>query len=81
MEMAERITGIPAPRLRLSPALLRFLAAIGRSETLRVGAGVTYLGSNAKAKRELGLRHRPLEEGLGETLRQEMMALGITSAG
>jgi len=81
MEMAERITGIPAPRLRPSPGLLRFLAAIGRSETLRVGAGVTYLGNNAKAKRELGLRHRPLEEGFRETLLQEMTALGIRSAG
>ncbi len=77
MEMAERITGIPAPRLRPSPGLLRFFAAIGRSEVLRVGAGVTYLGSNAKAKREFGLRHRPLEEGLGETLREEMAALGV----
>jgi len=80
MEMAERITGIRAPRLRPSPWFLRFLAAITRSEVLRVGAGVTYLGSNAKAKRELGLHHRPLEEGLAETLGKEMTALGITSA-
>ena len=80
IEMAEQITGIAAPRLRLSPGFLRFLAAITRSETLRVGAGVTYLGSNAKAKRELGLRHRPLEEGLRETLIAEMRALGMRPA-
>ena len=81
IEMAARVTGIPAPRLRLSPGFLRFLAALTRSETLRVGAGATYLGSNAKAKRELGLRHRPLEDGLRETLLAEMRTLGIRPTG
>ncbi|TLZ55805.1 MAG: NAD-dependent epimerase/dehydratase family protein [Methanobacteriota archaeon] len=81
IEMAERITGIPAPNMRPSPGLVRFLAAITRSELLRVSAGATYLGSNAKAKRELGLRHRPLEEGLHETLFAEMKALGIPAPG
>jgi len=41
---------------------------------------VTYLGSNAKARRELGFAPRPLEEGLRETLRHEMRLLGIDSA-
>ncbi len=77
IELSERITGIPAPRLRPSPRFLRFLAAITRSETLRVAAGATYLGNNAKAVRELGLRHRPLDEGLRETLLGEMAALGL----
>ena len=77
IELAERITGISPPRLRPSPGFMRFLAAVTRSELLRVGAGATYLGSNAKAKKELGLHHRPLEEGLRETLRAEMQALGI----
>jgi len=77
IDVAERITGIPAPRFRPSPGLLRFLAAVTRSELLRVGAGATYLGSNAKATRELGLHHRPLEEGLRETLLAEMRALGM----
>ena len=81
IEMAERITGIPAPKMRPSPGFVRFLAAITRSELLRVSAGATYLGSNAKAKRELGLRHRPLEEGLRETLLAEMQALGIPAPG
>ena len=81
VEMAERITGIPAPKMRPSPGFVRFLAAITRSEMLRVSAGATYLGSNAKAKRELGLRHRPLEEGLRETLLAEMQALGIHAPG
>ncbi len=42
-----------------------------------MSAGATYLASNAKATRELGLRHRPLEEGLRETLLAEMRALGM----
>ena len=81
IEMAERITGIPAPRMRPSPGFVRFLAALTRSELLRVSAGATYLGSNAKAKRELGLPHRPLEEGLRETLLAEMRALGVPAPG
>ncbi|HVG36240.1 MAG TPA: NAD-dependent epimerase/dehydratase family protein [Thermoplasmata archaeon] len=79
-DLAERITGIPAPRFHASPGLIRALAAISRSERLRVAAGVTYLGSNAKARRELGFAPRPLEEGLRETLRHEMRLLGIDSA-
>ncbi len=83
--LAEEITGIPAPRRQLSPRTLRFLSALARTfgrlafwspndmaETLRVGAGVTYLGSNEKARRELGYRPRSLREGLQETLQAEM---------
>jgi nucleoside-diphosphate-sugar epimerase len=47
-------------------------------EGLRVSAGVTYLGSNAKAKRELGYNPRPLDVGLRQTLEYEMEKLGIT---
>ena len=46
------------------------------SEYLRVAAGTTYLGSAAKAERELGFAARPLEQGLRETLEDE---LGATS--
>jgi nucleoside-diphosphate-sugar epimerase len=77
--LAERLTGIPAPRRRVSPRLLKFLAMLTRSERLRVGAGVTYWGSNAKARHELGFDPRPLETGLGGTLDHEMQLLGITS--
>jgi nucleoside-diphosphate-sugar epimerase len=76
-EIAERITGLRAPRMRVSPGLLRFLARLARSERLRVGAGVTYLGSNAKARRALGFDPRPLEAGLRETLAHEMRLLGL----
>ena len=77
--IAERITGIPVPRFHASPGLLRAIAAVSRSERLRDVAGVTYLGSNAKARRELGFDPRPLEVGLRETLQHEMRLLGMTS--
>jgi nucleoside-diphosphate-sugar epimerase len=44
---------------------------------LRIIAGVTYIGSNKKAKRELGYNPRPLKEGLTETLKHEMKLLGM----
>ena len=87
--MAERITGVTPPRLEAPPALLRAASRVMEviekvlpvpdeysAEYLRVNAGTTYLGSNAKARRELGWIPRPLEEGLPETLRAEMKALG-----
>jgi nucleoside-diphosphate-sugar epimerase len=51
-----------------------------RSETLRISAGVTYIGDNAKARRELGYDPRPLEEGLRELLTHEMRLLGMSIA-
>jgi len=88
IETAERITGIPAPRLRPGPVTMRAMAAVMSvvekvvpvpetmaAESFREMAGTTYLGSNAKAKRELGFSPRPLEEGLRETLEHEMSLL------
>ncbi len=46
------------------------------AEGLRV-LTATYLGSNEKARRELGYTLRPLEEGLRETLYYEMRQLGM----
>jgi nucleoside-diphosphate-sugar epimerase len=90
VEMAQAITGIPAPRLRVAPSVLKAMAAcmgvVERgvplpetytNEGLRVVAGVTYLGDNAKAQRELGWHPRPLEAGLAETLEHEMKLLGM----
>ncbi len=84
-EMAERITGIPAPRIVLPPAMVKAAAAVTglienviplpmmfRSEVLRSSAGVTYLGDNSKAKHELGYDPRPLEQGLRETLPHDL---------
>lgn len=84
-DLAARITGIPASRLRPAPAVMRAASGIagllGRvvrlpetyaAETLRVAAGVTYLGSSDKARRELGFEPRSLAEGLRETLEFEL---------
>lgn len=92
LAIAERITGIPGPRLHPPLSLIRATAALTalvekvvplpmlyRAETLRSTAA-TYIASNAKAKRELGYEPRSLEEGLRETLAYEMKHLGLRSA-
>lgn len=88
MALAESITGIEAPRA-VTPAVFRWLSRVAglvetvvtlpptyQSEALRILGGATYYGDNAKAKRELGLDHRPFEEGLRETLEYERAQLG-----
>lgn len=88
LQIAQEITGIPAPRA-LPPSLFGTMASVAglveplaklpdlySSEGLRVLAGVTYIGSAAKAKRELGYNPRPLRAGLQETLAHEMKLLG-----
>ncbi|MBN1283992.1 MAG: NAD-dependent epimerase/dehydratase family protein [Anaerolineae bacterium] len=90
LAMAEQITGVPAPRLHPGPGTMRALSKLMRfverfmpvpevyaSEMLRILAGVTYLGSHAKARRELGYTLRPFEEGWRETLYHEMELLGM----
>jgi nucleoside-diphosphate-sugar epimerase len=87
LQMAQEITGIPAPA-SLPPALFGAMARLAAlaeplvklpdlytSEGLRVLAGVTYIGDAAKASAELGWRPRPLREGLAETLEHEMKLL------
>ncbi len=90
IQLGEKITGVPAARLYAPRWAL--LAAAGvmdmidnvlpvpvnyAGETLRVVAGVTYLGDNSKARRELGYDPRPLEDGLRQTLEWEMTQLGM----
>jgi nucleoside-diphosphate-sugar epimerase len=90
LDMAARITGIPAPRVRVPATLMNIGAAATariervvplpstyRSEVMRASAGVTYVGSSEKAQRELGFSTRPLEEGLRLTLPPLMDELGI----
>lgn len=90
LRLAEEITGIPAPRV-VSPKMMAVISVLARpfdrflpesytSEGLRVIAGVTYLGSNAKARRELGYDPRPLRDGLRETLEHEMKLLRTQAA-
>lgn len=89
-EMAQAITGVPAPRLRLPAGMVRATAALMglvekvlpvpeafSAEYLRVNAGTTYWGDNSKARRELGYNPRSLREGMKETLRHEMGLLGM----
>ncbi len=86
-ELAEKITGRKAPRIRLGPGIMRGMARMAgavekfvslpetyAAESLRVTAGATYLASNEKARRELGFAPRPLDEGLPETLDAMMQA-------
>jgi nucleoside-diphosphate-sugar epimerase len=87
-ELAQTITGVPAPRLRLPGGLVRATAGLMglveklvpvpdafSAEFLRVNGGTTYLGDNAKARRELGYNPRSLREGMTETLGVEMALL------
>jgi len=50
------------------------------SEGLRIIAGVTYLGSNDKAKREFGYDPRPVSEDQAATVRHEMSLLGMNQS-
>jgi nucleoside-diphosphate-sugar epimerase len=92
LEIAEEITGIPAPKIKASPAMMKAMSSlmgvVGKiaplpemydPELLRILAGVTYIGDNSKAKRELGYDPRSLKEGLTETLHYEMKLLGMRS--
>lgn len=93
LEIAERLTGVPAPRVRVPEGVLSVMAGLMglvnrvvplptlyHPETLR-STNATYIGSNAKARRELGYDPRPLEEGLRETLAYEMAQLGMQPRG
>jgi len=89
IQIAEQITGIPAPRAAPAGMFKAMSVVMGliekivplpeayTREGLRGIAGVTYNGDNAKARRELGYNPRPLKEGLAETLRHEMKLLGM----
>jgi len=91
LQIAEGITGIPAPNIHLPPGIFKGAAALMRlaetmitlppaasSESLQVLAGVTYLGHAARAREELGWHTQSLRDGLTETLRHEMRLLGMT---
>ena len=90
MKMAEEITGVKAPRLKMPPLAMKISASmmgflekflpipeLYSGELLRASAGVTYLGDNSKARRELGYSPRSLREGLSETLKEMMKELKI----
>jgi len=88
MDEASRLAGRPPVLLRLRPRVTRAasavvagLEAVGlrgpfASEGLRMLAGTTWIGSNEKARRELGFNPRPLEDGLRPTIEHELRLLG-----
>ncbi len=91
--LAESITGIPAPKYQIHPGWLKLISGFLKTlhkfvplqgpysaEGLRVIAGTTYLGSNKKAKNELGYNPRPMHEGFRETLHFIMKDLGMEPA-
>lgn len=93
MEIVSRISGMPSPRMHVPPGVMKAMAGtMGilekvipvpgeyTQEYLRINAGVTYIGDNAKAKRDLGYAPRSLAEGMTETLRTEMGHLGMGEA-
>lgn len=93
MEIVSQVSGVPLPGLRAAPGLLKTMSGIMgllekfvplpeayTREGLRIIAGVTYIGDNRKAIRELGFAPRLLKDGLRETLEHEMKLLGMTPA-
>jgi nucleoside-diphosphate-sugar epimerase len=87
-KLASQITSKPAP-MTVPYQMMKMLSVLVQpidsllpesytSEGLRIIAGVTYIGDNAKAKRELGYNPRPLHEGWKETLQHETTLLGKT---
>jgi nucleoside-diphosphate-sugar epimerase len=89
LKLAQKISGIRPPLIQAPPALMSAMAVLQditgviipwpqafAGETLRSGAGVTNMGSSAKAERELGWTPRPLEQGLRLTLEHELKKMG-----
>ncbi|MFB6251174.1 MAG: NAD-dependent epimerase/dehydratase family protein [Halobellus sp.] len=89
MDYAEKITGIPGPRV-VPDAVFGGLATIMRAaesvitppdglepEILDFLAGRQFRVDSTKARRDLSLEFRTLEEGMGEYLQWEMEQLGM----
>jgi nucleoside-diphosphate-sugar epimerase len=88
--LAARIAGRRPPFFHPRPFVMRGLASVASTlerwdlhlsiaaETLRLMAGTTWIGSSAKAEKELGFSARPLEEGLRHTIEHELRQLGMS---
>jgi nucleoside-diphosphate-sugar epimerase len=87
-DLIATLAGVPRPLLHPGPWTMKAVAALMglvqravdlppvlTPEALRVSAGVTYLGSNEKAVRDLGFTARPLREGMDQTLEYEVREL------
>ena len=91
MTMAATIAKVKPP-MQVAPGMLKGMSLLMgvveklvplpeayTSEGLRVIAGVTYIGDNSKAKRELGFAPRALDDGWRATVLNEMTAIGRSS--
>jgi nucleoside-diphosphate-sugar epimerase len=88
--LAAKIAGKRPPPLHPPPIAMRAMANVTSllermnmrspysSATLRLMAGTTWIGSSARAERELGFTARPLEEGLRHTIEHELRQLGMS---
>jgi nucleoside-diphosphate-sugar epimerase len=91
LRIAQSVTGVKRMPMVVPPQVLKGGAAVlgaleglpfwpgmpaeSTAEYLRVAAGVTYWGSNAKARSALGFEPRPLDEGLRQVLAEELRRL------
>ena len=86
-KLAAKVAGKRAPAAA-PPAVMKVMSILVKpfdalvpdeytSEGLRIVAGVTYIGDNSKARRELGYDPRPVSAGWTETVRHEMNLLGM----
>lgn len=86
-QLASKVSG-KRPPMGVSPKLMRAMSVLVKpldfimpesytSEGLRIISGVTYIGDNSKARRELGFDPRPVSEGWADTVRHEMKLMGI----
>ncbi len=90
LDLASKYSGRAAPFASVPPWLMRGLSRVLggvervvplppalSSETVRVAAGATYLGSHDKATRQWGFAPRGLDEGLRHLVEHEMRVLGM----
>lgn len=79
LDLLAKLGGVKPPRWRVPPWMLRTSAILlgplstlvparFHPESLRASSGVTYLGDDAKARRDLDFTTMPLEEGLRDML-------------
>jgi nucleoside-diphosphate-sugar epimerase len=87
VKLAAQTAGVRAP-MAVAPGMMKAMSVLVKpfdaimpesytSEGLRIISGVTYIGDNSKAKRELGYNPRPVSEGWVETVRHEMKLQGM----
>ena len=86
-KLAAQTAGVRAP-MAAAPGMMKAMSVLVKpfdslmpesytSEGLRIISGVTYIGDNSKAKRELSYNPRPVSEGWVATVKHEMKNQGL----